>query len=262
MKRLLSAFVIGLSTLTINAAQIVPHENQKCNIPSEECEIRKVFEERNQLQLNMKIRETMKFYAPEYTINDIETGEIITLNDMQKVPVFFDGIDLLKTPQTFVKGFYKILSALGPEECSKFCGFSKEYAEEIKKLFSPDITLSKFVKMVAVVSDEKVSPEEIAEMEKTDNTPEAKKTLEEYQRNMVVKMREDFGFGKRIEELQSFLKEYVESYSIKSIKVSGEKAIVIHHSFDPVKNKFEVTTYHMVKRNGKWLFRNARYSKK
>ena len=98
---------------------------------------------------------------------------------------------------------------------------------------------------------------EIAEMEKTDNTPEAQKTLEEYRRNMVVEMQKDFDFNKMIKELQSSLKKEIESFSIKSIKVSGEKAIVIYQSFNTEKNKFEETTCHMVKRNGKWLlFKN------
>lgn len=257
MKRFLSALVLGLSTLTINAAQIVPLENQKCYFPCEECEIRKVFAENNHLMINLKFREAMKFYAPEYTENDIETGEIITLKDIQDLLVFFDGIDMLKTPQTSVKGFYKILSAISSEKISKICGFSKEDADGIKmlkKLFSPDITLSKFVKMASALSNEKISPEEFAEMEKTDNTPEALKTLEEYRRNMVVEMQKDFDFHKMIKELQSDMKKEVESFSIKSIKVSGENAIVIYQSFNTEKNKFEETTCHMVKRNGKWLF--------
>ena len=260
MKKLLSTLVIGLSTLTINAAQIVPLENQKCYFPCEECEIRKVFSEHNQLMANLKFRETMRFYAPEYTENNVENGEIITLNDIQDMLIFIDGIDMLKTPQTSVKGFYKIFSAFSSEKFSKICGFSKEEAEGIKmlkKLFSPDMTLSKFVKMTSALSNEKVSPEEIAEMEKTDNTPEAQKTLEEYRRNMVVEMQKDFDFNKMIKELQSSLKKEIESFSIKSIKVSGEKAIVIYQSFNTEKNKFEETTCHMVKRNGKWLlFKN------
>ena len=261
MKRLLSTLIIGLTVLTTNASDITPTNNQKCYFPCEECEIRKVFAEHNQLMANLKFRETMRFYAPEYTENDIETGEIITLKDMQDMLIFIDGIDLLKAPHTSVKGFYKILSVYSSEKFSKIGGLSKEEADGVKmlkKLFAPDITLSKFVKMVSALSNEKVSPEEIAEMEKTDNTPEAQKTLEEYRRNMVVEMQKDFDFNTMIKELQSSLKKEVESFSIKSIKVSGEKAIVIYQSFDTEKNKIEETTCHLVKRNGRWLLLKER----
>lgn len=59
--------------------------------------------------------------------------------------------------------------------------------------------------------------------------------LEEYRRNMIVEMQKDFDFNTMIKELQSFLKKEIDSFSIKSISISGEKAAIVYHSLDPEK---------------------------
>ena len=250
MKKLLSVLMIGLFALILNAADAV---SPKCD---EESAIRKVYAEQNQAAVELNMREMIKFYAPEYTEKNAETGEIVTLRDILDYIVLFDGLNLVKNPKTVVEGFYKTFTAMGSDKWSKELNIDKEQKKAInalKKIFSPDITLSEFMVAAAEMANEKIPPAQIAEMKEVDKRPEAKHMLETLRREMVVEMQKDFNFAEITKELQTYMKGMADSFSIKSIRVTGEKAVVVYHAFDSGKNKTEETTANLVKRDGKWL---------
>ena len=213
----------------------------------DEAQIRQMFAGHNQMMSELNFKGMLRFYAPEYT-GSAEDGTVETYNDFKKIAPITDAIEMMKDPQTALKGvyiFYDILSS-SPE----FFELEKEEAGNMKLLkefFTPGLPFSKFMQISFTLTGDKPDDATLTEFKKLDNTPEGNAQVTRMQQAVL----KDTNLTEIIGDMKKSLKKYVDSFVIRSISVSGNQAVVIYRTTDD--SVCSETTSTLVKRNGQWL---------
>ena len=259
MKKFLFAAFLGFAVLTAGAAANSSSQaaSQKCVVSQDEKEIRALFSEMLRLGSELNLEEMLKLYSPEYISVD-ENGETSTLAEIRNfahhINEMLNSLNLIKNPNTRLEGARKLFTAMTYPDIAKECGFSKTEVEQAKvllDLFSPDMTLSKFLTLLEKTFGGKtMSDAEFAEIVKKDNTPESKALLETMRQEILNEMVKNIP---SISDMKAMAKKDAESFSLKSIKINGNQATAVYHGINPDTQKIEETTAILVKRNGKWL---------
>lgn len=245
---LLLLLVLGVTLWADNGSKTAQPTSNKL-ISSEEPAVRKLFDAYLQQLKDLKINESI--FTQDYT-STASDGTVAGLKEQKILLEFLRLMTAYKLDNDFM---FKLVNIISNDTMLKITKASKEDAVAIKALkgvFHPQATLSSAIKAYQQTpGSEPVSAEEMAEFKKMENSPEGKILLEEIRQSIRNTFAESL--KAMTVEMANIPRDYLNTFAIKSIKITGDRATVVSTTYDTNEKKLEETTWELVKKDGKWL---------
>ena len=206
-----------------------------CPLFANEAAVRKVLNDINEASRDLQVKKMLTHYDKNF-IEISADGEIF---DYTKAETMVKAMEKLDDPAAKLSDFMTLIASIPGAKVTP------EQIKAIKVIENPNAKLSELLVAAHQLNGASPDPEMLAQYKAFDDTPQGKE--------LVRGFRTKFGDIKSLAkaEMKKAAEAEADSFKIVSVKVNGNKAVVVYTG---IKNKRNLqSTINLVKKAGKWL---------